>query len=131
MSNINFDSLFQSLKQISPDVLLEKGLAALGESEEIVTAATSSEDGRIIFFGYTDKDDKNTSGVLSPYDDDKLYAIVGDKLYRNLEPYFDTSKVWSDRGKFVFELDDSKIPEFIDICKQLMNINKKLIRITF
>ena len=131
MSNINFDSLFQSLKQISPDVLLEKGLAAVGESDGIITAATSSEDGRIIFFGYTDKDDKNTSGVLSPYDDDKLYAIVGDKLYRNLEPYFDTSKVWSDRGKFVFELDDSKIPEFIDICKQLMNINKKLIRITF
>lgn len=131
MSNVNFDNLFQSLKQVSPDVLLEKGLAAVGETEGIVTAATSSEDGRIIFFGYTDKDDKNTSGVLSPYDDGKLYATVSEKLYRNLEPYFDTSKVWSDHGKFVFELDDSKIPEFIDICKQLMNINKKLIRITF
>lgn len=131
MSNVNFDNLFASLTQISSDVLLEKGLSAAGESEDIVTAATSSDDGKIIFFGYTDNDDKNTGGILSPHDDDGFYAIVGDKLYRNLEPYFDTSKVWSNHGKFVFKLEDSKIPEFIDKCKQLMSLNKRLMNITF
>lgn len=131
MSNVNFDKLFAGLTKISPDVLLEKGLAAVGETEGIVTAATSNEDGKIIFFGYTDNVDKNTAGILFPYDDDKLYAIVADKLYRNLEPYLDTTKVWSDNGKFVFKLDDSKIPEFIDLCKQLMSLNKRLMNITF
>lgn len=131
MSNVNFDNMFASLKQVSSDDLLEKGLVAAGESEGIATAATSSKDGKIIFFGYIVEDGKNTAGILSPYGDDKLYAIVGDKLFRSLEPYFDTSRVWSDHGKFVFKLEDSKIQEFIDICTQLMSLNKRLMNITF
>lgn len=131
MTNVNFDKLFAGLTKISPDVLLEKGLAAVGETEGIVTATTSNENGRIIFFGYADEDGKNTAGILSSYDDDKLYAIVGDKLYRNLEPYFDTSRVWTDRGKFLFKMEDNRIQEFIDICKQLMSLNKRLMNITF
>lgn len=131
MSNVNFDNLFASLTQMPLDGLLEKGLAAAGESVGIVTVAAVSEDGRVIFIGYNDVDDKNTVGIIARYLDDKLLMIVDHRVFFHLEKYIDTTGVRFDKKRFVFELEDSKLAEITDICKQIMSINRNLMDITF
>lgn len=133
MPNDNFDNMFASLTQISPDNFLEKGLAAVGESEDIVTLATSNEDGKIIFFGYADNDDRNTACILAPYNDDKLYAYIGLGIFRHI-PIMLTGNSYhhipttliGNTNCFIHELKDDKVIDLIDTCKQILSIKKRL-----